>query len=203
MTAPGWYYAEGDPVGSTRYWDGTSWQGEPVVTPPVTDTVPGMTTPPQHSAGPPSAGYAPGVGQHGGGFSDPNYPQGSTTRDLGLASAGARIGARIIDGIIGLIIIAIIAAPIVTGIVDDIDALGPSPTDAQIEDVINDAFTDALSGRLAVFGIIAVVWDFFWVGLFGGTPGKLILGLRVAANDTLNRPPGWGRAALRLSLIHI
>ncbi len=26
---PGWYYAQGDPPGTQRYWDGTSWQGGP------------------------------------------------------------------------------------------------------------------------------------------------------------------------------
>lgn len=25
----GWYYAQGDPVGTQRYWDGNSWQGGP------------------------------------------------------------------------------------------------------------------------------------------------------------------------------
>ncbi len=28
-TPPGWYYAEGDPPGTQRYWDGTQWQGGP------------------------------------------------------------------------------------------------------------------------------------------------------------------------------
>lgn len=28
MIQPGWYHAEGDPVGSQRYWDGTQWQGD-------------------------------------------------------------------------------------------------------------------------------------------------------------------------------
>lgn len=27
--APGWYYAEGDPPGTQRYWDGAQWQGGP------------------------------------------------------------------------------------------------------------------------------------------------------------------------------
>ncbi len=27
--APGWYYAQGDPPGTQRYWDGTGWQGGP------------------------------------------------------------------------------------------------------------------------------------------------------------------------------
>lgn len=26
---PGWYYAEGDPPGTQRYWDGINWQGAP------------------------------------------------------------------------------------------------------------------------------------------------------------------------------
>lgn len=26
---PGWYYAQGDPPGTQRYWDGTQWQGGP------------------------------------------------------------------------------------------------------------------------------------------------------------------------------
>lgn len=25
----GWYYAQGDPAGTQRYWDGTQWQGSP------------------------------------------------------------------------------------------------------------------------------------------------------------------------------
>lgn len=26
---PGWYYADGDPPGTERYWNGTTWQGGP------------------------------------------------------------------------------------------------------------------------------------------------------------------------------
>ena len=33
MMQPGWYYAEGDPPGSQRYWDGELWQGGPVFPP--------------------------------------------------------------------------------------------------------------------------------------------------------------------------
>lgn len=29
MTGPGWYYAEGDPAGTIRYWDGVTWTTEP------------------------------------------------------------------------------------------------------------------------------------------------------------------------------
>ena len=30
-TEPGWYYAEGDPPGTQRFWDGAQWQGGPQV----------------------------------------------------------------------------------------------------------------------------------------------------------------------------
>jgi uncharacterized RDD family membrane protein YckC len=43
QTDPGWYHAEGDPVGSVRYWDGTQWVGNP--------TVPSATPPDQQSYG--------------------------------------------------------------------------------------------------------------------------------------------------------
>lgn len=40
---PGWYHAQGDPPGTQRYWDGSSWQGGPQPVPgvaaPVGDNV--------------------------------------------------------------------------------------------------------------------------------------------------------------------
>lgn len=30
---PGWYYAQGDPPGTQRYWDGVAWQGGPQAIP--------------------------------------------------------------------------------------------------------------------------------------------------------------------------
>lgn len=30
---PGWYYAQGDPPGTQRYWDGSAWQGGPQAIP--------------------------------------------------------------------------------------------------------------------------------------------------------------------------
>ncbi|MCP5032027.1 MAG: RDD family protein [Actinomycetia bacterium] len=33
----GWYYAEGDPPGTQRYWDGEQWEGEPVPVLGLTD----------------------------------------------------------------------------------------------------------------------------------------------------------------------
>lgn len=35
QTQPGWYYADGDPPGTMRYWDGTQWVGEPTAHQPA------------------------------------------------------------------------------------------------------------------------------------------------------------------------
>ncbi len=47
---PGWYYAQGDPAGTQRYWDGSSWQGGPQPVPGadlgVVDTVAGTLAEP-------------------------------------------------------------------------------------------------------------------------------------------------------------
>lgn len=40
QTPPGWYHAEGDPVGTQRWWDGTQWIGAPQLNAP-TQGVPG------------------------------------------------------------------------------------------------------------------------------------------------------------------
>lgn len=163
MTAPGWYQAEGDPPGTTRYWNGESWVGDYVVTPTA----------------PASYGGSPGSsGPHN------------------LASPWARIGARLIDLIVVLVLAAVVFGSAIAGVIEDIDALGPFATDSQVERVINDAVEDN-AGLLFVFSGVVLVWDAVWVGLFGGTPGKLMLGMRVARADRGTTPPGWGKAILR------
>ena len=39
---PGWYYAQGDPPDTQRYWDGTQWQGGPQPVPAAGQAGPGM-----------------------------------------------------------------------------------------------------------------------------------------------------------------
>ena len=71
----GHYYAQGDPPGTVRYWDGTQWVGEPIPAPPTSATPP-----------PP-----------------PGSPTG--TESGAFASIGVRLGAAIVDGIIGVLIV--------------------------------------------------------------------------------------------------
>lgn len=164
MTAPGWYFAEGDPPGTTRYWDGEQWVGDP-----------------QHSGPAAPGGYTPG--DSGGGRYD-------------LASPGARIGARLIDFVIAGIIFVILLGSAIGDFTDGLDELGSNPEQAEIQALVEDIADDYV-GRLAAFSLIGILWDFLWVGLLGGTPGKLMLGLRVARADNGVSPPGWAKAALR------
>ena len=42
-TEAGWYYAEGDPPGSVRRWNGTEWIGFPIMQPTAEGSTPGST----------------------------------------------------------------------------------------------------------------------------------------------------------------
>ncbi len=66
---PGWYHAQGDPPGTTRFWDGSQWQGGP-----QTAASPGY--------GGPQTGYAPGFGAAG--FSEGS--QATTALVVGILS---------------------------------------------------------------------------------------------------------------------
>ena len=55
MTAPGWYHADGDPVGTQRYWDGTQWLGERVYEPAAPPVAPYPPTPGGYTYGPPAS----------------------------------------------------------------------------------------------------------------------------------------------------
>jgi len=166
MTAAGWYNAQGDPPGTTRYWDGEQWVGDAVHTP----------------AAPSTSGVVGAPGGYGA--------------QVTLAGPGARIGARVIDVIVTAIVSVLFLLPTILGFIDDLDALGPNPSDSQVENLITDAFQDNAAVLLIIVAV-GLLWDFLWVGLFGGTPGKLMLGLRVARPDNGAYPPGWGKAALR------
>ncbi|MGI9608306.1 MAG: DUF2510 domain-containing protein [Acidimicrobiales bacterium] len=61
---PGWYHAEGDPLGTERYWNGSEWTEGPrpvggvppaapgaPATPPVSTPAPGLGVPPMAAAG--------------------------------------------------------------------------------------------------------------------------------------------------------
>ncbi len=88
---PGWYYAQGDPPGTQRYWNGSQWQGGPQ---PVGG--PGQMPPVQ----PP-----PGQVSFGDG-------SGAPTGTANLAEPLSRIGARLIDLAIWIVITMVLAVSV-------------------------------------------------------------------------------------------
>ena len=84
-TSPGWYNAQGDPEGTLRYWDGTSWgsdlrsappqppaQPPPAQAQPTAQPQPGAS--PQRAAMPPATPTAP-IQAPGQGFAQPSADQ--------------------------------------------------------------------------------------------------------------------------------
>lgn len=77
----GWYYAQGDPPGTQRYWDGQAWQGSPQpVVPAGQPVVPGAPT---------AVGVAPGAE---------------------LTSVGKRYGGRFLDYLVWWLISGLVSA---------------------------------------------------------------------------------------------
>lgn len=85
---PGWYYAQGDPPGTQRYWDGAQWVGGP-----------------QPIGGAPAGGFS--MPQPGGGLVN---PVGMGPGGRPLADPGTRIVARLIDVVIIFVVALILAA---------------------------------------------------------------------------------------------
>lgn len=159
MTAPGWLYAEGDPPGTQRYWDGEKWIGDPVAVAPS----------------------APGV---------PHTPGGQQVFfGKRLASPGNRILARIIDVLIAFAIAFLV-------IMWD---LGGTPFESETGGFTLEINSRSLDTRIEafLFALASFVWAFGWLHLRGGTPGKLLLGLRVMNAENGDIPPDLKTSALR------
>ena len=101
-----------------------------------------------------------------------------------FGSVGVRIGAAILDVIIALAVALVITIPLVAADVVDNASDGTAGTG------INNA------SILATLAFIAIqVW---LINRFGGTPGKLIVGLRITEADGATSPPALRTAAMRV-----
>jgi len=96
-----------------------------------------------------------------------------------LASAGARIGARLIDALILLVIGGTIIVAILAG-----------------DDDFN-RFSGFDIGVLIASIVLGIAYEVGFVVWQGGTPGKLILGLRIIEQETGRTPPDAQHAILR------
>lgn len=108
---------------------------------------------------------------------------------IDLAEPGTRIIARIIDSIIGLFLLAVVVGWIFVAFgIDDGDRGGSAA--AFDWSVVDWGFT-------IVVVVVGFVWEAGFVHLMGGTPGKLVMGIRIANLDDQSTPPGLGVAAKR------
>lgn len=71
----GWYYAQGDPPGTQRYWDGSAWQGDPQ---PVNPTAQYGTT-------------ESSTGQHPTGHDDHQAPSAATSASSPAPDTGTAV----------------------------------------------------------------------------------------------------------------
>lgn len=165
--SPGWYYASGDPEGTRRYWDGNSWVGEPQVWAAPAGTVPA----------------AGAVDQPG---------------SLGLASPGQRIGASLLDGLIQFVIFGIPALIFLIAAFDNQSLAGFEVDPGGAEPDLQDFGISRANELIITFvpTLIAFVWQFLWDALKGGTPGKLIVGIRIV-NEGKTGPPGFATSFKR------
>ncbi len=145
-------------------------------------------------------GDAPGTQRHWDGSQWVGEPQlvagGPGSPGMGqaanqYASPGKRIGGRLID-----IILSIILSFVLVGI------LGGGQDNQAFADSIDAGNVDfdlLVPGAAALIGgaLFAFLWDFLWTAFAGGTPGKLIVGTRVAEAANMQTPPNMAAAAKR------
>jgi uncharacterized RDD family membrane protein YckC len=114
----------------------------------------------------------------------PGYDPSRRPGDERFAAVWVRIGAIMIDALIAVLLSVVLLVQYLIDVFEDIDAGG-------------DASTVAVPGHLYLLGVgLGVTW-MLCTAYLGGTPGKLVTGLRVTRADGRTTPPGLAAAALR------
>lgn len=172
MNTPGWY-PNPDGTNTQRYWSGQEWTAEvrsaPAAPPP----------PPMFDPAMPAAAAPGGYGGYGAYSTAGAGGPGTVT----AAGAGSRIVARIIDAIILVFGLGIVAVALFSGSMMA-TAPGAAPG-AGLE------LTAAV-----VLGGLGAAYEIVQIALWGQTPGKRLMGVKVVDADTGDLP-GWGGASIR------
>ncbi|MEQ8842178.1 MAG: RDD family protein [Acidimicrobiales bacterium] len=111
---------------------------------------------------------------------DPNHRPG----DERFATVGVRIGATLLDGVVGLVLSVPFLFSYLGDVIDDIDAGG-------------DGTAVEIPPSLYLAGLLVSAVSIACVARFGGSPGKLMVGLRITTEDGATTPPGIAKATMR------
>ncbi|MEZ5167754.1 MAG: RDD family protein [Acidimicrobiales bacterium] len=106
-----------------------------------------------------------------------------------FATVGIRIGAALLDLLFVLVVAIVLIIPIVA--IGGADSTGDALT------------TNGANFWGFVVTLLALAVQVWLLHTFGGTPGKLVLGLRITEADGTTTPPSWQTAAMRVIPIAI
>ena len=205
-TPAGWYDDPGAPgSGSLRWWDGAVWT-EHVAPRPTMAAQPAQPTVAAQPAQPTASGYPAA------------YPMGlqvaygkptATPDGVPLANVWLRLAAKIIDGVITGVLVLLLTAPFIPGLVrayrDYFDELGTSTQRGSAADPFA-LYTDPGYYRWYIATIVAalvvsILYTVLFLRMKAGTPGKLMLGMRVRPWERPPQSPSggltWGTSWLR------
>ncbi|MEL6984333.1 MAG: RDD family protein [Actinomycetota bacterium] len=178
QTPAGWYHAEGDPPGTNRYWDGTTWVGDPQPSNPQ------AAAPPQAAVPPPTDPYgAPPMGAPAGagGFGpapDWGVAAGSVAAPR-LTTPGARIGGRLLDYLVWFFLWLIAHLPTISETFSEafeaaLNEEDPPPVDISTTSIV-------LSGLATIFLVVA--YEVFMNVRVNGTFGKKVTSSKIVSTD--------------------
>jgi uncharacterized RDD family membrane protein YckC len=171
LPAPGWYYAQSDPPGTQRWWDGHAWVGGPVIAGAVPSPVLMMPAP---------------LGPYG-------YSASGFRAVVQYAGFGQRLGAVLIDGLILGVPSGILFALFFAAAPRETRACTVNGRAAFCEVPTGGSIALFMLGMLTL-SVCSIVFYFgFLEGRRGQTVGKRALGIKTVRRTT-GEVPGVGRA---------
>ena len=114
----------------------------------------------------------------------PGYDPHRRPGDERFATVWVRIGASLLDGMVGIILTIPFILSYFVDVFDEIEAGGDGTG-------VNPPSSLYLAGLVVAAVMIASV------AIFGATPGKLMVGLRITTEDGTTTPPGLRKAMIR------
>jgi uncharacterized RDD family membrane protein YckC len=185
---PGWHPDPGGQPDTQRWWDGEVWSH-------VTRPAPPGSAP---------ARPAPAYGAGGAAAAGPSARALTTPDGVALSGLFRRLVARVLDWVLLSLLSFAAAYPFLQTVitayrawVDQVLAAAdkgqPMPAFTLLQDV---EVQSALRSYLLISVLVSGLYTIPLLKLFGGTLGKLVLGVRVRSWDDAG-PLGWGQALAR------